>query len=178
MKRLTIVILCVTLLFSLAGCASETKPHQKPAAFYYRTAEVTYDGRSSIIRYEERESAGYESDIPKLLNLYFRGPSSENLRSPFPKNLEVVGYSTLGPTVLLELSDEFTQLSGIDLSIASACIACTILSLVEQERVQISVADTPLDGQSYIMLDRSSVLLLDLMEDTATTDATTDETTQ
>lgn len=169
MKRLTALILCVALLLFLGGCAGKKGPLQKPVAFYYRTAEVIYDGKTAMIGFEERESAGYEDNMIQLLNVYFAGPSSEKYRSPFPANLKAVSYSVLGSAVILELSSEFAQLSGVDLTIACACIAGTILSMTELDRVQISAADTPLDGQASIIMNRGNVLLLDMIGDPAET---------
>lgn len=176
MKQLTALLLCAALI--LSACAAKTEPLHKPATFYYRTVRATYDGSTPIIASEERESALFGDDMVQLLNNYFSGPVSETLVSPFPKNLKVSSYSTLGSTVMLELSSEFAQLSGLGLTIACACIASTVLSVPGFEQIQISAANSQLDGQRNIMLNRDSILLLDLAPESAAAADTTADTTE
>lgn len=162
MKKAILILLCAAMLFSIFGCAADKPVIVQPVEFYYRTANASYDGSASVIGFEERESVGFDGNMPLLLNAYFRGPTAEELVSPFPKNLKAVSYSIVGSTVLLELSNELALLSGIDLTIACACVTGTILSIEETaERVQISVSGSYLNGSDAISMDQSNILFLD-----------------
>ena len=176
MKRMTALLLCIIILLCICGCKKEKPALIMPVSFYYRTAEMTYDGTSAIISAEQRESAGFNDNILLLLNAYFNGPTSQELRSPFPRTLKAINYSVLGTSVQVEVSSDISQLSGIDLSIACACIAHTLFDLDSSiERVQISSSGSYLDGGNSVTITRDNLLLSDTASDSwpAETEATT-----
>ena len=161
MKRLLTLCCVLALLCTSMGCSTKTKPPKKPVTFYYLTQDTICDGKTEIIQPEERESAGYESNMEALLNIYLQGPRSISLRSPFPAHLTVTRYATTGSTAILTLSTELSYLSGIDLTLACVCIANTLFDLTELSRVQIFAADAQLEGQSSITLERDDVYWID-----------------
>ena len=162
MKRWTILLLTFLFLLTVAGCSRNVAPPKTPVTFYYPAAQTTYDGRTPILHQQIREGAGYTEDMAKLLNLYFSGPADETLRSPFPAHVTVTRFSTTSNTVSLELSSEFAQLGGIDLTLACACIANTVFDLTQLDRVQIFAADSLLDGQASITIDRNDLCFVDI----------------
>ena len=152
------------LLFTAAGCAVNAEKMQVPVDFFYPYPidSIVYNGEPMMMGSEPRESSGHEEDMRYLLNVYFQGPKSNSLTSPFPKDVTVVSYEITTDILTLELSTSFGQLRGIDLSIACACLTQTCFSIQpELTRVQISASDSLLDGSKWVTMTRDSLMLLD-----------------
>lgn len=162
MRRWTTLCLILAVLVAATGCSHQAAPPKLPVTFYYPASDVIYDGKTGIIHSEIRESSGYEGQIEELLDLYFQGPVSSSLRSPFPRHVTVSRYATTANTAILELSSEFAQLGGIDLTLACACIANTLFDLTQLERVHIIAMDSLLDGQASIDLNRDDIFYVDI----------------
>ena len=162
MKRWISLLLISAFLLTVFGCAQQTTPPEMPVTFYYPAADTVYDGKSTVLHSEIRDGAEYESNIAGLLNLYLKGPVSESLRSPFTQRVTVTRYAVTSNMINLELSSEFAQLSGVNLTLACACIANTLFDLTELERIQIFATDSQLDGQTSITLDRNDILYTDI----------------
>ena len=166
MKKLTALLLCATILLCLCGCKEESPTLVAPVSFYYRIAEIAYDDTSVIIDSEQRESSGFNGNMQLLLNAYFNGPVSQDLKSPFPRSLKSISYSVFGATAIVQVSSVISQIKGVDLSIACACIANTIFDMNSNiEWVQISTTGPYLDGSKSITISRSSLLLSDTAND-------------
>lgn len=161
MKRSLILLLVIALTILSVGCDRTPAPPKQPVTFYYPVSNPVYDGKTGLIHSEVRDSTGLNDNMTELINLYLRGPLSETLRSPFPENVTVTRYSTTANTVILELSSEFANLSGIDLTLACACMAHTLLDMTGLERFQISAADSMLDGMSTITMERNDLYMTD-----------------
>jgi hypothetical protein len=161
MKRFVAIILIFSLALCCAACTRKNVSLKKPAAFYYCNAEVPYDGKTGGITAEMREAALFENDMIALLNEYLSGPLGEGLHTPFPANVRIASFNISASTVTVVLSREFSQLSGLDLIIACACLSRTLFDMMEQNRIQIAAYESLLDGQAYITFDRSSILFVD-----------------
>ena len=161
MKKALAMLLIRAMLLAGAGCSRKSTPPQQPIHFYYPVWNVVYDGQTELIQLEVRDSAEYLDDVESLLNIYLQGPVDEALRSPFPKKVTVSRYSATTNTAIVELSSNFASLSGIDLTLACACIASTLFDLTQLERVQISATDAQLDGMDSITLERDDLHMID-----------------
>lgn len=176
MKR-TIGFVLAALLLLCCGCSAEQEEIQVPVDYYYPYTidQIVYNEERQCMDCEPHESKGHEKDLSYLLNEYFKGPNRADLASPFPKNLTVTSLEITGDILVLELSREFGQLSGLNLTIACACITQTCFALNSRlSRVQISAVDTQLDGSKWITMTRSSMILLD--DGMPTTEPTADTT--
>ena len=162
MKRWVTVLLILSMLSCLCGCSKNSPPPKEPVIFYYPAAKTVYNGTTEVLHPESREGAGYKADIAGLMNLYLKGPVSETLRSPFPVQVTVTRFASTTNTAILELSNEFAQLVGIDLTVACASIARTLFDLTQLDTVQISATDAQLDGQASITLNRNDIYFLDI----------------
>ena len=161
MKKLICLLLVAVLL---CGCGKNKQNIQTPVNFYYRNAEMTYDAPDAVLSPEVREGAGYNGDLVKLLNLYLAGPLSDEFYSPFPANTTVVSAFLSDTTLTVELSAAFAELQDLDLTMACACLARTTADLTECSRIKIYVSDAKLDGNAYITLDTSDLLLVDSVD--------------
>ena len=172
MKKACALLLCLTLILTGCGTRGQADKIQSPYTYYYRTAQVDYTTEDGVIRGETREISGHERDLTWILEDYFRGPQSEDLVSPFPKDLAVRECQLKEKTVFLKLSGEFSNLSGIELSVAAACIARTLFGQEGVDSVSLSADGSLLDGKQSLSLDREGLLLTDGAGDLMRTDMT------
>ena len=159
MKKWIAALLTMISLLSLAACQKETPPPQGPA-FYYCANEVQYSMDSVTIQAEYRQNAAADN-LQQMLVKYFAGPSSEELRSPFPSDMKLVEVSQDGDTIYVTVSDALSTISGLELTLACGCITMTCMDFTGAEKVVISVRDGLLGGQKSITMDANTLLLLD-----------------
>ena len=164
MKRYIALLLALILL--LPGCHRQ-KAEDDTVTFYYRRSEVQYGSADSIIAAEERTLSG---DLTLLLSAYFRGPEDDSLILPFPAGTRLLETVQKDSTLTLTLSSEFSQLEGMDLTVACACISSTCFAITEAHQVKITtpaIGDTP---SSVFTLTRDSLLLFDEVQETTEAD--------
>lgn len=159
MRKLAALILLSLMLFNLAGCGKEQQ-YKQPISFYYKTANLSYDAVCSTITPEIREGADLQS-TQDILNLYFAGPNSDSMVSPFPADLTLISCQLDEDTLYLIVSDELAALSGIDLTLACCCMTLTCLSVTDADTVCIQAETALLGGQKSITMDTDAFLLLD-----------------
>ena len=156
MKKLLCAVLPLLLL--LCGCQSEPKLKQ-PVRFHYPNAQISYGTETGLIGSEQRE--GSDMDTAQLLNVYLQGPSDLELTNPFPKGTSLISLSQQGTTLTLTLSNRYADLSGIDLSLANACLAKTAMELTGAREVVIRCESKPLDGDDSVRLTADTLILYD-----------------
>ena len=161
MKNLLCVILILALSFTLAACASPKEDIKDPVSFYYRQLEMDYGNAPSAIAKEIRDAQSRRQDYSYLLSLYFKGPEEYSLYNPFPRSTTVKSFALQDGAVDLQLSSAFASLSGLDLSIACACLTITVCEMTGAEQVTISAADSLLDGNPKITMSLKDLLLSD-----------------
>ncbi len=134
MKRLLAFVLIGCLL--LSGCGAASSPSDgNHVLFYYEqrgASELTAD---AMIASESR--ATYAGALGPLLELYFRGPTQDDLLSPFPDGTEVISVSQEDGTELT-LSSTFFSLQGVDLAVACACLARTVCAYTGETAMTLS----------------------------------------
>lgn len=164
MKRTICLILSAVLLFGLCACSQDRDNFQQPVIFYYTHPEelISFNSEEGVVSSEMREGKNYTNDLQGLLDLYLCGPVSDELRSPFPAGVNVQTMVPEGNTLQITLSPEFAKLTGLDLTIACACLSMTVLELTEYEAVRIDAADALLDESNSITMTWDSLLRLDI----------------
>lgn len=168
MKEIAL-LLCLCLLLGLLGCAAKQDQPEVPVQFFYprHTSDIAYEGDDGVIAYELRESAGNEENYSYLLNLYFRGPTVEPLRNPFPNATSLVSFDLTLTRATVVLSDSFAQLSGMELTLAGACLMKTINAMTGAQSLLIRTQTQPLDNSDSLLIQMEDLLLTD---DTTTPD--------
>lgn len=162
MKRILAILLCLAAAAGLCACAA--KPQEAPVSpvdFYYRRAELTYEGSDGVISPEQREALGHESDLDWLLAQYFSGPVTEALTLPFRRGLHPVAWTQEDGVFTLTVSQELGELSGIDLTVACACIAQTLFALTGCQAVTLRAEGVQLEGSDALSISRKQLLLQD-----------------
>ncbi len=168
MKRILCLLIALCIAAELTGCAKQDAAFEKPVSFYYlcvntdvTAQEIPHGSDTSIIAPEAREGAGFEG-LEELLALYFRGPQDQALYSPFPRGTAVTQITLDRGTVKLTLTKSFSSLTGIDLTLACACIIRTAAALDESvTAVEIRAEDAHLDGKEVIVMKSSDYFLTD-----------------
>ncbi len=159
MKRLLIFLLCI--LSVLYGCGASQPKLEDSITFYYPRSEYLFGQTDSVIASEIREAAGKKGDLAALLGEYLQGPQSSDLRSPFPADAKILQIQQEGSILQLTMNDRFSQLSGMELTMACACLTKTGLTLTNCQTVQIVIDGTLPDTQRIITMDAQTLLLMD-----------------
>lgn len=165
MKKWICFLLCSVISLSLLACGSSTP--KDPGTFYYRRTETEYLGTEGIIAPEARELSGLRDDLQAILELYFLGPESPELEAPFPRDTFLTGWNLAEDVLRIELNESFAQLSGIERTVACACIARTFFGLTDAAQIHISAG-----GELCASLTPNSLQLADDGIDKLRTDLT------
>ena len=154
MKRTVLFLLLFCLILPLCGCTGDDTDN---ITFYYlRTQEsISYGARDAVIAPVVREVSEQNSGLNYLLRMYLSSPLPENYRSPFPSGTYLINAVREENTLVVELSEDFSTLEDIHLSLAAACLCATCFDLSNAETLRIISADLSLE------FHRSSFLLLD-----------------
>lgn len=163
MKKATAWILCLCFLVGMGGCARQSNAEQlkSPMKFYYKTSDASYGDGLGATDYELRETYGHEADYVWVLTEYLKGPLSQKLTAPFQRSVSIVSAERSGDRLQLRMTQELANLSGVDLTVACACITLTCLEFPGVEAVSICAVGSKLDGKTEILLSRNNLLLED-----------------
>jgi len=133
MRRLMALVLALALL--CAGCRLREDRSAEGVRLYFLTSQGGKDGQAvgSEVREEDEPTA------EALLRLLLAGPESEELTSPFPRGTVLRGCRVEEGVALVDLSEAYGGLSGVDLSLADACVVLTLCQLDEVEQVYLTV---------------------------------------
>lgn len=165
MKKIIAFLLVMILCLSFWGCAQkDTVRIEKPVSFYYRRAEISYGSGDGVIAICISEGAGYEEDLLGLLNVYLRNSDDPAFVRTFPADSQLIKLKITDGVAEVQLNNLFARHTGIDLTIACACLSLTVMELTQVETVCISTTSATLDGAESITMTADSILLLDLYE--------------
>lgn len=136
MKRLMLLVLCITLLLSLTAC---TGSDESTYIFYYlRTAEtIRYGDADALVAPVTREISGENPGLSYLLQRYLDGPVEEGYLSPIPKGTYLLSTLWADGTLVLVLNREFSTAQGVNLTLCGACLAATCYELAGAERIEV-----------------------------------------
>ena len=155
-KRVLPILLAALVLLCACHTHREKNSPEHPFTFYYAKNEITYGTDESVIGAEEREYDPQSMSLDDLLAGYFEGPASKTLSMPFPENTKVLNCQRDATTVILTMNEAYLRLSGINKSVADACLARTLLGCSGIERVTILASDgsmTTLTQKNLILTD-------------------------
>lgn len=167
MKKAICLFLCCICLLLCFGCSEEAPDASEVPEgplFYYPTAQLAYQPGSKAIDAEARVMPA-QADLAQMLNIYFLGPETAQLLSPFPSGLRIVKTTVVDKTVYITVSDHLTELTGLALTMACSCLTLTTLELTGAENVVINAQDALLDGQKSITMDKNNLLLTDVWQE-------------
>lgn len=157
--RLRCLLLAALLLLPLWGCSKNNMAH--PVNYYYLQKDALSDTSSNVIAAEVRDGAAHREQWVYLLGSYLRGPISYSYTNPFPSLLQLRKADLQGDHLYLTLSEHLADLSGLDLTLACACLALTGMELTGAESVEIQAEGRLLNGKRVLVLNRDDIELLD-----------------
>lgn len=150
---LSLLALCV-----LVSCRMQAQPPEEdPNAIRLYFLNNRSDTGSAIAA--EPYTGEQAATVRILINALLKGPAGEGLSSPFPAGTTLRGWSVEDGLLQLDLSEQYGDLSGIDLTLADYCMALTLCQLEGVERVRITVAGLPLAYRGHDILDPSEAML-------------------
>lgn len=160
MKRF-ISILIILSLSCLLGCNRKNiSAYDIPAYFYYPLSDVDLHNNGKAIDYELHEGADFLSDN-ELIQAYLNGPDRNAFYSPFPADGTVVDSILTTNRIRVVLSKHFNDLIGVQLTMATSCLALTLLDTKNVSIVEIHIlAEDGAISRSFFMT-RENVILTD-----------------
>lgn len=138
MRKGLIFLLLAAQLLTLAGCGGGKNDsiHGRAVQFYYEVQNTDALDIESVVAAETRMVEAYT--LSELLKQYFSGPEAEELISPFPPGTQVLDIVSDEGSLTLKMSGEFFTLMGVEMSIASCCIAKTVCEYADIRSVILS----------------------------------------
>ena len=154
-KKLIAFVLVLPLL--LCGCV--TQNNSTELTFYYVSHKQPYYEKNGVIGTEVKPVSIDPLNHKDIFELYLSGPKSKDLTLPFPKETKIVKFSIEQDVVNIVLDNSFATLSGVELSLACACISLTANSITGYTKVNISAQSALLDGIQSISIDTNSLII-------------------
>ena len=157
MKRMILILLSLTLLFT--GC-SRTE-YREPGTFYYHRSDTAFRGSDGIVAPEERELSGVSGDLDALLTLYCAGPKESGLENPLPPGTVILNHTLYNRVLTLRFNAKLAQLSGVELTVAVACLARTFLPLTGADTLILTADGAFLNGDTSMTVTLEDLSLQD-----------------
>ena len=163
MRRLIALLLAVSLLL-LSGCAGE----QKEGLRIYYGADSQAEYGQAALDYELWENQPEEVTPEQLFERLMVLPERDDLVRLLPKNTTLRAWTLEEGLLTLDLSESYSDLSGMDLTLANYCLTLTMTQLEGVSKVVILVEGRPLPGWGKLSLSRQDILLTGELQDPVT----------
>ncbi len=141
-NRLPLLLLLLAALCAACGVAGEgfsRDPAGEGMTLYYLSAENGETG--GILGREFRDVPG--NTAGDVMTRLLSGPEEVGLRSPFPGGTVVRSCREEGDLAIVDLSEAYGGLSGVELTLADGCIVLTLCELSHIDRVYLTVEGRP-----------------------------------
>ena len=136
MNRIRIAALAGLLLLA-AGCSAPPEEAEDGYQVYYSALEDRY--AQQALASEPYGSAPPKEPIPDLVAALLDGPDSPDLTSPFPDGVRLLGWELEDGVLHLDLSEQYGGLSGVNLTVADACLTLTLCQVEGVDAVYVTV---------------------------------------
>lgn len=160
MKKLWSLIVICCMVLSLCACESAQESTQYQ--IYFPSAEVN---SGQVSRAVGGETYSGELTVEKLLAAQLAEPVSEGLSAIATGDVHVVGWSVVGGLLRLDLSTDYNELTGIDLTLAECCITLTMTQLESVDKVRITVGGRDVAGRSHTLLMADDMIFTGMEEE-------------
>lgn len=154
-KRWAAIVLLAVLLIAVGGAIGTVSVRQESVntySLYFVEGDLRSADGGDALRAEERTlndgTLSTEELAGSLMEELLKGPVDPTLKSPFPKGTEVNLVERKGTEIHVDLSQVYSSLSGVELSLADYAITMTMTQLPDVARVRITVAGSDLDYRS------------------------------
>lgn len=159
MKFKKYISIFVVILILISGCSGQGK-HMN-ADFYYSYAEISFASTDQTIGSEHRIINADPLNYHAILTKYLEGPQSSEFANPFPTGTKIVSITVDQQIASIVLSDNFSDLTGIELTLACACLSLTTERITGCAQVQLSAEKALLDSKKSITINTNELSFTD-----------------
>lgn len=161
MRRLPLLLTALVLL--LTACAAPQEEAGADGYELYYAAQLDQEGGDAVRARRIQLTSGASPDAAalaeELLTQLLASPAPDGLRSPFPGGTKLQKVSVAGGRATVDLSEQYAQLSGIDLSVADCCVTLTLTQLTGINAVRVTVNGRELPYRKTQLLTAADALL-------------------
>lgn len=136
MKRMLALIFAIVLLVSLVGCVPEPAEPESGLRLWFTNDLSEWSADAAALT-----ACPYEGEptVPALMAALLAGPGETGAVSPIPAGTTLMSWSLERGILRLSLSRGYSNLVGVDLTLADYCITLTMSQLPGVDGVQITV---------------------------------------
>ena len=157
-KRIFLLLLCLALL--LTGCAASRRTPKQTFRIYGLSGAPGGDAISAVdVDWSERKSLTVDQQAQAALEQLLGACTGPGYRTPIPQGVTLRSCQLTGGMALVDFSQGYEQLSGIDLTIADYCVTLTLSQLPGISVVRITVEGQDLAYRTHSLLQSREVLM-------------------
>ncbi len=137
-QRVLSLFIMIVLLLGITGCTLSGESSAEdgvPVALYYVMQSSEQLETMEAVAFEERNISALS--LWDFFEIYFAGPASEELISPFPNGTKVLDILSSDEGLTLKMSGEFFTLMGIEMSMANCCLSKTICEYLNLDSITL-----------------------------------------
>lgn len=131
-------LLAALCLLALGGCAARRERAGSEGEYQIYFAAAQSENGAAVAS-ESWTPPAQGGEIQALLDRLLAGPESLSLYSPFPQGLFVRGWRLEDGQLLVDFSEAYGGLSGIELTLSNYCLTLTLCQAPGVETVQVTV---------------------------------------
>lgn len=159
-ERLTALILALSL-FLLSGCAGQ---EEEGIRIYY-VSDAGSEYALSALDYELWKDAPASLTPAQLFERLMTAPEESGLSLVIPRRTQLLSWAITDGSLTLDLSESYSDLSGISLTLANFCLILTMTQLETVDQVIIFSDGAPLPGWDKTALSAGDALLTGELQD-------------
>lgn len=154
MKRWPIPLLLLLFLALTACAASYSTDSSQQLQLFFASTETHGPAISG-----EPYTGPADPSAEDLLKSLLAGPSSDQLRSPFPSGLSLRKTALEEGHLIVDFSEPYGGLTDISLTLADYCVVLTVCQLDGIDSVEITVSGRSMTYRSHQVLTPEEVML-------------------
>jgi len=166
-RRMTALLLAFMMLSASAACGTRTMGEGEGYRLYYLSVDSDRHGPALEGELWQPEEEGTVPTAEELLRALLEGPAGEELRSPFPAGVSLIRVERdidEPEKVRVRLSEAYSGLSDISLTLADYAIVLTLTQLDSVESVEIQANGYSANYRSHTQLKPEEALLTDPLD--------------
>ena len=161
-------LLALLPVLLLAACSLERPRQEGGLQVYFIVDLATASGEQTQAKEQWGDGSAIQSEdytgdgtpgVEELMAALLRGPATEGLRSPIPAGVTLRSWALEEGVLTLDLSENYGDLAGVELTLADYCITLTLCQLEEAEAVEITAAGYALSYRSHQTLTPDEAVL-------------------
>lgn len=156
-KRLLFSLALCLLVAGLCGCARRSGGGRTGDYQIYYSALSNQNAPLAVGCETWTPEAGAQI-IPGLLEVLLAGPTDPELASPFPSGTQLLGWTLEEGCLRLNLSEQYGDLTGINLTVADCCLSLTLCQAEGVESVYVTVEGSEIPYRPIQQLTQAHIL--------------------